>query len=260
VLTRGFDRRHAEYTMDRSLDELWAASPAVDFRFEPHVVADLPDAAQRYLEHAIAPDTRLASAVRLRMHGQIKLSRWLPFKAEQVIARSRGMIWRATVRLYGLPISGFDRLVDGEGSMQWKLLGLVPVMRASGANVTRSAAGRVAAESVWLPSALCGVDVSWRATGSSRAQATLPVHDEEMTLDLTVDQRGALESVHLQRWGNPGGGDFRKISFGGIVEEEGTFGGYTIPTRLRIGWHFEAGSFGCDGEFFRVIVDDAAYR
>jgi len=50
------------------------------------------------------------------------------------------------------------------------------------------------------------------------------------------------------------------VDFGGIVEEEGTFGGYTIPTRLRVGWHFHEGRFGPDGEFFRVTVDAAMFR
>ena len=59
--------------------------------------------------------------------------------------------------------TGFDRLVDGEGAMRWKFLGIVPVMTASGPDISRSAAGRVEAESVWLPSVLCGEDVAWTA-------------------------------------------------------------------------------------------------
>lgn len=67
---------------------------------------------RRYLAHAIAPGTPLAGAVRLRMHGEIKLRGWMPFTAEQVLHRGRGMIWRATVRRRGLWIRGDDRLVD----------------------------------------------------------------------------------------------------------------------------------------------------
>jgi hypothetical protein len=46
------------------------------------------------------------------MHGEIKLRGWMPFTAEQVLHRGRGMIWRATVRRRGLWIRGDDRLVD----------------------------------------------------------------------------------------------------------------------------------------------------
>ncbi len=243
-----------------SLDQLWESTPPGQRTFEPDQLAGLPDAARRYLEHAIAPGTPLASAVRLRMHGDIKLQRWLPFSAEQVIRRGRGMIWRATVRMYGLPIRGFDRLVDGEGEMRWKLLGLVPVMTAAGPDVTRSTAGRLGAEFVWLPSALWGDDVSWAEPDSSQARASFAVLGEKVEPAFTVDSAGRLESLELKRWGNPEDADFHYADFGGFAEDEATFGGYTIPTRLRAGWHFGSERFDSEGEFFRVTIDDAKYR
>ena len=45
-----------------------------------------------------------------------------------------------------------------------------------------------------------------------------------------------------------------------MAEGEETFQGYTIPTRLRGGWHFVNGQFEPGGEFFRVAVDAAAFR
>jgi len=247
-------------TRGSSFNELWESTPPDQRTFEPDRLAGLPDAARRYLEHAITPGTPLPSAVRLRMHGEIKLQGWLPFSAEQVIRRGRGMIWRATVRMKGLPIRGFDRLVDGEGEMRWKLLGLVPVMTASGPDITRSAAGRVGAEFVWLPSALCGDDVSWTARDSSHAHASFAVQGENVEPTLAVDADGRLQSLELKRWGNPENADFHYADFGGFVEDEATFGGYTIPTRLRAGWHFGSERFEAEGEFFRVMIDDAMYR
>jgi hypothetical protein len=113
-----------------------------------------PAIVQEYLAHAVAAGTPLASAVRLRMHGSIKLKRWRKFRAEQVIVRERGMIWRARVRVRAFTIRGEDRFLDGEATMNWKILGVLPLLRAAGADVTRSAAGRVAAEAIWLPSML----------------------------------------------------------------------------------------------------------
>lgn len=243
-----------------SLEGLWESTPLGQRTFDPDQLAGLPDTARRYLEHATAPGTPLASAVRLRMHGDIKLQGWLPFSAEQVIHRGRGMMWRATVRMKGLPIRGFDRLVDGEGELRWKLLGLVPVMSAAGPDVTRSTAGRLGAEFVWLPSALCGDDVSWAAPDSSQARASFAVQGEKVEPAFTVDSAGRLESLELKRWGNPEDADFHYADFGGFVEDEATFGGYTIPTRLRVGWHFGSERFDSEGEFFRVTIDDAKYR
>src|SRR4051794_8989962 len=126
--------------MTVSLDELWNLSPRSGRVFRPEDFSSLPEPVQRYLQHAIAPGTPLASAVRLQMHGEIKLKEWLPFTAEQVISLGRGMIWKAKVRLYGAPITGSDRIVDGEGAMRWKLFGIIPIVKASGPDTTRSTA------------------------------------------------------------------------------------------------------------------------
>ena len=242
------------------LDALFDAAPKPDRTFDPSDVGHLPPPAQRYLTHAIAPDTPLASAVRLRMHGAIKLKRWHPFKAEQVIVRDRGMIWRARVKLAGATIRGFDRFLDGTGAIQWTLCGLLPVVRASGPDVTRSSAGRFAAESVWLPSLFCTDKVSWRDDdhdGVAHANLNVDAHDENLALTLNG---GSLQSVALPRWGNPDGGNFREVQFGAAVDQEATFGGYTIPVRLRVGWYFGTGRFEDEGKFFHATIDDAIFR
>jgi Family of unknown function (DUF6544) len=119
-----------------SLDELWKSAPPAEQTFGPGHLARLPDATRRYLEHAIPPGSRLASSVRLQMHGEIK----------------------------------------------------------------------------------------------------------------------------LKRWGNPEGGGYHCADFGGLADDEGRFDDYTIPTQLRIGWHFGTEHFESEGEFFRVKVGAAEFR
>lgn len=245
-----------------ALDDLWDSASSSNQFFNPvsldsHAV---PEPARRYLEHAIAPGTRLASAVRLRMHGEFRLKQWYPFTAEQVIRTDGEMLWKATVRIHGLPVSGSDQLIRGNGAMQWKLLGLFPLINASGPDVTRSAIGRIAGESVWLPSLLSRDDVSWTAPNAAQAHASLTLLGERTELTLAVADNGTLQSIQYRRWGNPEGGVFHRVAFGGVVEEERTFGGYTIPSRLRVGWHFGTPRFEPEGEFFRVTVDEATFR
>lgn len=243
-----------------TLDDLWNdAAPAAEL-FRPDQIAAYPTAVRRYLEHAISPGAPLASAVRLRMHGEIKLKRWYPFTAEQVIHFPRGMIWRAAVRMRGLPIRGYDRVLEGEGEMRWKLLGLIPFVTASGPDITRSAAGRLAPELMWLPPALCRPDVAWTAQDDRHVRARIRVQGHEHEMELTLDETGRLAMIKLERWGNPEGGAFRKTSFGAILEAESVFGGFTIPSRMRVGWHPETPRFETEGEFFRATIDHAAYR
>lgn len=246
--------------VSHAVDQLWALAPSEPPLFFRRNVAHLPEPARRYLEHAIAEGAPVASAVQLRMHGEIRLRRWIPFTAEEVLSWPHGMIWRATASLYGLPVRGFDRVVDGKAEMRWKLLRLVPMVLAAGDDVARSAAGRMAAEMIWLPSVLGRNGAQWSAIDDDHAEARLVVQGHETAVTIAVGESGRLASVRLRRWGNPDGGSFRSLDFGGVAEEERTFGGYTIPTRLRIGWYFGSPEFETKGEFFRVTVDAATFR
>ncbi|MGH2555756.1 MAG: DUF6544 family protein [Actinomycetota bacterium] len=69
--------------------ELWdrlAADHARKEQVNRAALEALPEAARRWLEHAIAPGTSAAGAVLLQMMGRIKVRRWLPFQAVQVIS------------------------------------------------------------------------------------------------------------------------------------------------------------------------------
>lgn len=248
-------------TKQLSLDDLWESAVSQERVFSPDHLAPLPESVRRYLEHAIAPGTAMASAVRLKMHGEIKLKNWIPFTAEQVVCWERGFIWSATAWMNGfLPIVGSDRLIDGIGAMQWKMLGLFPVMTGTGADITRSTVGRFHTELILLPSVFCGGDVTWNSTEASHLHASFMAQGEQAELDVTIDQKGQLTAAKLPRWGNPEGAEHHYVDFGAIVEEEGTFCGYTIPTRLRVGWYFGTERFESDGEFFRATIDHVIYR
>ena len=248
--------RHQE-----SIGELWelavqSSSPSKPLSTES---ASLPAAVQRYLSFSIASGTPLASTVRLKMHGEIKLGGWHPFVAEQIISWDRGMIWQARVRMYGLPISGSDRLLSGKGAMQWKLFGILPFMRAQGEDITRSVAGRMNIESLWLPSVLSRATVGWSSVDANHMTAHFTANKEAANVEFTIGASGVLESVSMPRWGNAGGGPYRLIPFGAFIEQSGNFGGFTIPTQLRVGWFFGTDRFYSEGEFFRATVDSADY-
>ena len=100
------------------------------------------------------PARRLANAVRLRMHGEIKLGRVASVRGRTGDRRQARHDLDGATRLFGVPITGYDRYIDGNGEMRWKALGMIPFMSASGPDISRSAAGRLASESMWLPSML----------------------------------------------------------------------------------------------------------
>jgi hypothetical protein len=240
-----------------TLDSLWNDTPAGERVFDGD---GFPEAVRRYLTHAIAPGARLANAVRLRMRGEIRLGKWRPFEAEEVIVGGRGMIWSAHTQVSGLPVTGSDRYLDGQGEMHWKALGAVPFLDESGPDISRSAAGRVASESVWLPSSLCGGPVRWDSPDEAHVVAHIPLFEHVSALAIAIARNGRVERIATSRWGNPHDQPFAEVAFGGVIEEERTFGSYTIPSRLRVGWYFGTSRFDRDGEFFRCTLTDAQFK
>jgi len=93
---------------DLSFERLWDSGRCGAGPFDPARVAALPPGAQRYLRHAIAAGTPMASAVRLTMHGEIWLKGWNAFEAQEVIHWGRGFMWRATVRMRWAFVRGGD--------------------------------------------------------------------------------------------------------------------------------------------------------
>lgn len=245
----------------RSVREQWRAlgSPAEHpGRFEPGMVSDLPEPARRWLAHAIAPGTPLWRSGELVMHGQIRLGSWRPFTATQVITPPAGYIWAATAHVHGLRVTGYDRLSSGSAAMVWKLLGVVPVVRAVGVDVARSAAGRLAAECVLVPTTFASA--TW--TPGHRpdlAVATWWIGTEQETVEVQVGADGALLGVLVQRWGDPDGAPSGRYPFGVTVEAERTFAGVTVASTIRAGWWW-----GTDrqdrGEFFRAEITAATFR
>ena len=161
------------------------------------------------------------------MHGQIKLGRWRPFTAHQVLIPPDGYIWAATTRLAGLPVTGYDRLGSGAGE-----IALIPTAYR---------------HATWS-----------RGEYANTAVATWQFGDDTETAELRIARNGRLAEVRVNRWGNPGGAPFGRYPFGVRVEAESRLGGITIPSVFRAGWWWGTNRQH-EGEFFRAEITGAVF-
>jgi hypothetical protein len=170
-----------------------------------------------------------------------------------VLAPHHGFLWRA--RVGGL-ITGSDRYLDGEGGLDWRLGGLVPVMQAEGPDVARSAAGRAAGEAAWLPTTLLPrFGVRWEVDDDTHLVATVPVDDLEIRVRFHTEPDGRLRSAIVERWGDPDGtGTHATHDFGMAVTAHHRFGPFTVPSEGRAGWFPGTDRWTDDGEFFRYRI------
>lgn len=222
--------------------------------FVEEEINGLAEPVQRYFRSAISVGTPLAISARIRMRGQIKLNRWLPFSARQILNPHTGFVWRA--RVAGL-ISGSDYYFNGRGGMDWKLAGLKKLVHAEGPEVTRAALARGAAETIWIPTAtLPRFGVERKARNDRQIEGSWAVDAYPFTTRYTLDSAGMITSVVFDRWGDPErSGSFGVHRFGGEFSGYETFHGLTIPISGNVGWFYGTERWK-DGEFFRFQITD----
>ncbi len=135
--------------------------------------------------------------------------------------------------------------------MRWRLLG-VPVVSAAGPDVDRSAAGRLAAESVLVSTALLASGIGWDDDAPGSSTALVPEGGVVHRVSVAVDGDGRLGEVSLPRWGSPGGEPFREGVFRVRMQGEGRHDGIALPAGFEAGWDGDPG-----GAFMRCEVIDA---
>jgi hypothetical protein len=206
-------------------------------------IAHLPEPVRRYFTHAIAPGTVLAQGVAFETQGRIKFGQdeWWPYTAQQLLVPACGFIWAATARKSWWRISGSDSYHAGQGWMRWSMLGWFPVLRTGGAEVTRSAAGRLALESILVPSSLLDPAVQWEVNSPNTITALLDVQGQTCALGLVLTETGAVAKVRGLRWGPTSSGKYDSLVFGIDVERESSSDGFTIPGVFKAGWELDGG-------------------
>jgi hypothetical protein len=232
--------------------------------YNPSQVADLPEIAQRYLNHAIAPGTPLRTSVELEMEGTFLLGDKESYQTYAMVARQIlrppfEFVWMPRLRSGPMRIAGSDALVGDEAWTRFWLMSLIPVAKArTTPDLLRSAQFRAAMEGVWVPASLLPQNgVAWKQVGPDTARVTVQRTVPPIVLEFTLAPDGALREVEGQRWSNANPDQtFRVQPFGGTIEGEASFEGYTIPAVLKVGNHYGTPDYL---PFFQATITRASY-
>lgn len=194
------------------------------------------------------------------MHGTITIGRRMRCRAAQLLAPPHGYVWAATSRLGPLRISGYDALDAAGGEMAWRLFGVVPVITATGDDVTHSAAGRLAGEAaVLFPPCPLSPWCTWEAVDDRRAAARVEAAGSVHELEVEIDADGLLRSVAFDRWGDPDGEGHRIVPFGVTLGDPIDRDGIAVPATFTAGWWWGAPDWA-ERAFFHAVVDEVCWR
>jgi len=98
---------------------------------------------------------------------------------------------------------------------------------------------------MWLPPAMLpGAGTTIEPVDEERFSVLATGSSESAPIIMRVDGDGRLLETSLPRYGNQTPGlRYQYIPFGGLIDEEATFGGYTMPSRIRAGWWYDTNRY-----------------
>jgi hypothetical protein len=200
---------------------------------------ELPQSVRRYVRRALPNQDRLPTLVRFTQRGEMQLrpGRWLPFEATQEARVDRvEFAWHA--RFSPAPLLGIrvrDWYRDGDGGLEARLLGLIPVARAAGPETARSEAMRYLAELPWFPHAILGNrELEWRELDASSVEVATKIGSAEAAVTLRFDEAGdVVGAVALDR-PRQEGKQFIERPWMGVFADYQELGGVRVPIRAEV--------------------------
>lgn len=224
-------RRELEERIAGEIDALLATvNPDGQEVVTEDALAGLPEPVGRWLRWSGVVGKKRPATVRLRQSGELRLgnSGWFPFVAEEYFTIDPpAFIWAARMTMVpGVTVIGRDRLVDGEGSIEMRLLGLVPVARDTGPEMDRGALLRYLNEIMWFPAAGLSPSISWEAVDSESARATITHAGVSASATFRFDRDGRLTDMVADRYDREAG---RVLPWSTPISDYGEFGGVRVP-------------------------------
>ena len=181
------------------------------------------------------------TVVVLAQEGEMRLGRgrWQRFRAVQELwAEEVRFCWRARFRLFRVE----DSYRDGDGRLDARLLGLVPVVRARGPELSLGEAYRYLGELPWVPPArTLNPALEWRELDAATHEVATTVGDARAVVRIALDEHG--DAVSVSAVARPALEGKRTVErpWGGGFSDYRTQGGLRIPTRGEAWWDLPEG-------------------
>jgi hypothetical protein len=211
-------------------------------------VVVLPALVRRYLDHALPQTESVPRQVRITQVGEMRQKpggRWLRFEAaEEFAVETVGFSWRARFPVAPLlSLRVLDRYAEGEGTLEARLWGLVPVVRSRGPETAEGEALRYLAELPWVPHAMAANrELEWREIGERSIEVSTTLSSTRVCVQLEFDVAGDIVTASAERARLDNGKPVRTPWVGAFSDFE-VVGGVRIPTQGQVRWELPDGPF-----------------
>jgi len=186
---------------------------------------------------------RAPGALRLSHRGEFNLSSdrpaWRPFESRQwTTTRRPGFVWSARIGTSPMPIDVIDAYVDGDGLLDARLWGMLPLSHAEGTReMARGELMRWLAEAVHAPWTLTACPgLRWQAVDARHADATLVDSPSSATLRFEFGDDGLIAAVRSEARPRLRGRATVETPWAGRWRDYAWRDGALVPTRGEVEW------------------------
>ena len=222
----------------------------------------LPAVVQRYLRQAGVVGRPHVWHLRVRMRGRIRDGRngaWMSFEAEQHNFFDRpSRLFYMTASRSGMPIQGYHRYDGPEATMRIKVLGLVPVLDVSGADMTRAETVTMFNDMcVMAPATLVSRAVTWEPVDDRTVRAAFTNAGHTIRAELTFNEAGDLADFQSDDRGQASadGTTMTPTRWSTPIARYATFGAYHLAAAGDARWHDGGGDPYPYIEFVITAID-----
>ncbi len=228
-------------------EALFSNNTATDEVITEEMVRDLPTPVKRWLQNSGIIGREAIKTVHLKQKGELRLKpdqeKWMKAESEQAFTIDHpGFIWRVKTTMAGMPVIGRDLFMNGQGSMEIRLAGFLPVVNVSHhEKINESTLQRYLGEIVWFPSAALSEYILWEPVDDHRAKATMTYGGTSGSAIFHFNDQGEVTRFVAYRYQDIN--DEAPTEWVASVNETSLVNGLSIPTRLEVSWILEEGSF-----------------
>ncbi len=259
-LADGPSSLRAEYDREvaRGLARPVAAPPITE-----QDLAHLPRPVQRYLRMAGVVGQPHVRNMRVLMRGRIRsgpADPWMPFTAEQhsFFDEPSRLFYMDASRVF-VPIQGLHRYVGSAAAMRVKAAGLVPVVTASGPEMTRAETVTMFNDMCLMaPATLVDPAIRWEGEDGSTVAAAYTNAGHTIRARLVFSDAGELIDFWSddRRQASAGGQALRSVRWSTPVGRYRAFGAVRLMSGGDARWHEPAGEYA----YIEMEITDVQYN
>ena len=250
-----FNARISQETMD-----LVKNNTVIKDNYDEEKVEGLPAPVKRWLKNSGILEKEKIHTVHLKQRGIMRLQpdqeQWMEAEAEQLFTVDKpGFIWRVRTSMAGVPVIGRDLFTAGQGSMEIRLAGTIPVVKVSNhKKINESTIQRYLGEIAWFPSAALSPYIQWEPVDEHSAKATMTYEGTTGSAVFHFNDQGDLVKFVAPRYKDIN--DQLPTDWVATVMDTQVVNDVRIPTRLEASWLLKGGTF----TWYKFEIYDVVYN